>query len=192
MPPLRPRGFTLIEMLIAMAVAGILLALAGPSFREAIDANRLTSNANELTAAVQLARAEAIRHNRRVTLCRTEDGSACSAASSTWPGWILFVDTDGDGVRDATEPVIKSGVFDASLVVKSSPNITALTERINFRGDGLARAADNQTLLVGTLAVCVAALQPAENVRDVSLASGSRTHVGRRNGAGACAAPADS
>lgn len=192
MPSLRPRGFTLIEMLIALAVAGILLALAGPNFREAIDANRLTSTANELTAALQLARAEAIRQNRRVVLCRTEDGSSCSAASSTWPGWILFADTDANGVRGAAEPVIKSGVFDASLLVKSSPNISALAERINFRGDGLARAADNQTLLAGTLAVCVAAPKPADNVRDVSLASGSRTRVGRRNGAGACGVPADS
>ncbi|MDP1900257.1 MAG: GspH/FimT family pseudopilin [Rubrivivax sp.] len=192
MPPVRSHGFTLIELMVTVAVAGILLALAGPGFREAIHANRLGSAANELVAAVQLARAEAIRSNRRVTLCRSADGSACDATSSTWPGWILFVDTNADGVRAAAEPVIKSGVFDIALVVKSSARITALTERINFRGDGLARAADNQTLLAGTLAVCVAATQPAENVRDVSLASGSRTRVGRRNGGGACGVPADS
>jgi type IV fimbrial biogenesis protein FimT len=192
MMPLRRRGLTLIELLMALAVAGILLAIAGPSFREALQANRLTSAANELTAAVQLARAEAIRNNRRVTLCRSTDGSACDGTSSTWPGWILFVDLDADGVRDNNEPLVKSGTFEAPLVVKSSANITALTERITFRGDGTARASDGQTLLAGTLALCVESLLPAENVREVSLASGSRTHVQRRNGAGACSTPANS
>jgi type IV fimbrial biogenesis protein FimT len=192
MKPLHRCGLTLIELLMALAVAGILLAIAGPSFREAIQANRLTSAANELTAAVQLARAEAIRNNRRVTLCRSTDSSSCDGSTSIWPGWIVFVDVDGDGVRDNSEATIKSGNFDTTLVVKSSANITALTERITFRGDGTARASDGQTLLAGTLAICVAALLPAENVRDLSLASGSRTHVQRRNGAGACSTPPNS
>jgi type IV fimbrial biogenesis protein FimT len=78
------------------------------------------------------------------------------------------------------------------VVVKSSANITAVNEQITFRGDGTARGSDSQTLLTGTLAVCVATTQPAENVHDVSLAFGSRTAVRRRNGAGVCSTPGDS
>jgi type IV fimbrial biogenesis protein FimT len=192
MMPLRRRGLTLIELMMAVAVAAILMAIAGPSFREAIDKNRLSSAASELTSAVQLARAEAVRGNRRAILCRSADGSACDASASTWSGWILFIDTNANGTRDVAEPVIKSASFDAPLVVISSPNISALGERITFRGDGTARGADGQSLLTGTLAVCVAASLPAENVRLVSLAFGSRTTVGRLNGGGLCAAPADS
>ena len=183
--PRRARGLTLI-------VGAVLLAMAAPSFQQALGKNRLSSAASEVTGAVQLARAEAIRNNRRVTLCRSEDGSACSASSSTWPGWILFVDTDSDGVRDSNEPVIKAGTFDSPLRALSSANLTAAGERITFRGDGTARASNGQSLLTGTLSVCLPASEPADNVRDVSLAFGSRTAVRRRNAAGACNTPGDS
>jgi type IV fimbrial biogenesis protein FimT len=192
MTTLRHRGFTLIELMIALAVAGVLMALAAPSFQQSLAGNRLSSGASELAGAVQLARSEAIRANRRVTLCRSEDGSACSGAASTWPGWILFVDTDGNGVRDVGEPVVKAGTFDAPLQVLSSTNLTALGESITFRGDGIARAANGTTLLAATLAVCLPVLQPAENVREINLAFGSRTSLRRRNTLGACAVPANS
>ncbi|MBP6764888.1 MAG: GspH/FimT family pseudopilin [Rubrivivax sp.] len=192
MMPLRNRGLTLIELMMAVAVAAVLMAIAGPSFQQALNRNRLASVANELTGAVQLARAEAVRANRRVTLCSSSDGSACTSATNTWAGWILFVDTDGDGSRDSGEAVVKSGTFDAPVVVKSSANITAADEQITFRGDGTARGTDDQTLLTGTLAVCVATTQPATNVHAVTLAFGSRTSVIHRDGAGACATPSDS
>ena len=192
MTSLRHRGLTLIELMIALAVAGVLLALAGPSFQQALGKNRLSSTASEFTGAVQLARAEAIRQNRRVTLCRSTDGSACDSTGSTWPGWIVFVDLDSDGVRDNNEPIVKAGTIAAPVLALSSASVTAAGERITFRGDGTARGADGQSLLTGIVALCVPVADPAENVRDVSLAFGSRTAVRRRNGGGACNAPANS
>ncbi|MBL8315365.1 MAG: GspH/FimT family pseudopilin [Rubrivivax sp.] len=191
MNSLQSRGLTLIELMMTIAIAAILLAVAAPSFQQAINGNRLGSAVNELASAINLARAEAVRQNRRAVLCRSVDGSACDGTSSNWRGWIVFVDTDADGVRDAGEPVIKSGTFDQNLVVTSSANIAAVNERISFRADGTARGADNVTLLTGMLAVCMATALPAENVRDLSLAFGSRTAVRRRNGGGACGVPND-
>ncbi len=198
-PPPRPirtpqvlRGLTLIELMIAVAIGAILLALAAPSFKQALGKNRLSSAASELTGAVQLARAEAIRNNRRVTLCRSEDGSACSAVSSTWPGWIVFVDSNSDGVRNSSEPVVKSGTFDSPVRALSSASLSSAGERITFRSDGLARATDGLSLLAGTLSVCLPATDPAENVRDMSLAFGSRTLVRKRNAGGVCSTPSDS
>ena len=185
------RGMTLIELMIAITVAAILLALAAPSFRQALGKSRLSSAASELTSAVQLARSEAIRNNRRVTLCRSEDSSACSSASNDWPGWIVFVDLNGDGVRNSNEPVVKSGTVGGPVQALSSPNLSAAGERITFRGDGTARTANGQSLMTGTLSVCLPATDPADNVRDVSLAFGSRTVVRKRNSGGACATPAD-
>lgn len=190
--PSRTRGLTLIELTIGLAVAALLLTLAGPSFQTAVNNGRLSSAASEFIAAVQLARSEAIRANRRVVLCRSVDGSACDSTSATWPGWIMFTDLDADGVRDANEPLIKVGSFDAPVVATSSAAITSLSQAIVFRGDGTARASDGISLLTGTLAVCMPTLEPGQNVRAVTLASGTRTSVRRINAGGACAAPADS
>jgi type IV fimbrial biogenesis protein FimT len=186
------RGLTLIELMMTIAIAAILLAVAAPGFQQTLNGNRLSSAVNELASAINLARAEAVRQNRRGVLCRSVDGSACDGTNSSWGGWIVFVDVDADGVRDAAEPVIKSGTFDPSLAVTSSANIAGVNERISFRADGTARAADNVTLLTGMLAVCMTTTLPAENVRDLSLAFGSRTAVRRRNGGGACGTPNDS
>ena len=185
------RGLTLIELMIALAVGAILMSLAAPSFRQALGKSRLSSTASELTGAVQLARAEAIRNNRRVVLCRSEDGSACSSSASSWPGWIVFVDNNGDGIRNNGEVLVKTGTIDSPLTTLSSAAVTATGERITFRGDGTARAFNGQSLLAGTLSVCLTATDPADNVRDVSLAFGSRTSVRRRNAAGACNTPSD-
>ena len=192
MKPLQSRGMTLIELMMAIAIAAILLAVAAPSFQQALNGNRLGSAANELASAINLARAEAVRQNRRAVLCRSTDDSACDGTASRWPGWIVFVDADNDGVRDAGEPVIKSGRFSTDLVVTSSANIAGVNERISFRADGTARGADNVTLLTGMLAVCMTTSLPPQNVRDLSLAFGSRTAVRRRNGGGACGTPNDS
>ena len=195
LPAARPRavlrGLTLIELMVAIAVAAVLLSLAAPNFQQAVAKNRLSTAASELTGAIQLARAEAIRNNRRVTLCRSEDGSACSTASTPWPGWIVFVDSDGDGTRDNNEPVVKAGTIDGQVQLLSSAALTANGERITFRGDGTARASNGQSLRAGTLSVCLPLLDPPENVRDVSLAFGSRTVVHKRNSGGACSTPGD-
>lgn len=190
--PSAVRGFTLVELMVALAMLAVLMAVAAPDFREAAARARITGAANELLAAVQLARTEAVRQNQRVVLCKSADGSACSTATGAWAGWIVFEDKDNDGVRDTDEPVIKSGTFDSPVTVLPSAAITSLSQRMVFRGDGLARASDNRTLLAASLAVCVAVPRPTENVRDVLIGGGSRTSLRRRAGAGACTTPADS
>lgn len=189
-PLLRERGLTLIELMISLAVLGVTLALAGPSFEQAINGNRLSSAAGEVIGALQLARSEAVRNNRRVVLCRSDDGSACSATNASWAGWIVFVDTDSDGVRDSTEPVVKAGTIANNLKLLPSAAVVGLSQSITFRADGTARNAAGQ-LVNGSLAVCLPTTRPAENVRHISLAFGSRTAVRRRDAGGSCSAPTD-
>lgn len=64
----RPGGFTLVELLVTLAVLAILLALAVPSFNDLIDRSRLTSAADTLYADLQFARSEAIRNNQNVVV----------------------------------------------------------------------------------------------------------------------------
>ena len=187
----RRRGFTLVELMVTLSVAAILLAIAAPSFDDAVGTSRLSGTVSELSSAVQLARSEAIRRNRRATLCRSDDGSTCSSGAGSWGGWIVFVDADSSGQRDGTETVVKSGSFGSPLQLLPSAAITALNNRITFRGDGIARNSDGFTLLNATLAVCVAAVRPAQNVREFNLAFGTRATLRQRDGGGACTAPED-
>ena len=85
------RGFTIIELLVAMVVAAILLGLAVPSFREAVLSSRLTGYANDLVASVQIARSEAIKRNAEVTLCASADGATCAEDVGWQVGWIILV-----------------------------------------------------------------------------------------------------
>jgi type IV fimbrial biogenesis protein FimT len=82
-------GFTLIEVMITIAIAAILLGVAIPSFSEIIASNRLTTNVNELVTALNLARSEAIKRGQQVTVRRK--GNISGAWES---GWDVFVDKD--------------------------------------------------------------------------------------------------
>lgn len=96
------RGFTLLELMITIVIAGILLAIAIPSMHDTIVQNRLTANVNEFIGAATFARSEAIKRGRPVTLCRSVNAESgtdkCITTasgdydSSDWgSGWIVIV-----------------------------------------------------------------------------------------------------
>jgi type IV fimbrial biogenesis protein FimT len=113
------RGFTLWELMVAVTVAGIVLGLGVPSFREFQRNNAMTSAVNEFVTGVLLARAEAVKRQVPVTLCATPDATAeppsCDLAGSNG-AFIVFVDengngnpadaTDGNAEVDPAEPVV--------------------------------------------------------------------------------------
>jgi len=85
------RGFTLPELLTAMAVTGVALSLAVPSMNSAITGQRSATAINSLVGTLYLARSTATTRNQPVTLCPSDDGLRCS--DSAWAqGWIVFVD----------------------------------------------------------------------------------------------------
>lgn len=85
---IRMHGFTLVELMVTVVVIGILALVAVPAMTSMINNSQVTSQASELTAALQLARSEAIRRNAPVTLCPSTDGSTC-ASSASWTGWVV-------------------------------------------------------------------------------------------------------
>ncbi len=91
-PQLWCRGFTLIELMVTLAVLAIVVAMAAPSFNSMIANNRSSGMATELTAALNFARSEAIKRVKPVSICPSSDGVACLTGAD-WPkGWLVFVD----------------------------------------------------------------------------------------------------
>ncbi len=178
-------GFTLVELMVTIAVLAILLAIAIPSFNGLLSAGRLTSTSNELVAALQMARAESIRRNKRAIVCGSSDGADC-AASSSWSGWLVFVDADGNGAPAAGE-IIQRGEVRDPVTLLSSSSVT--NSKVAFRSDGFARKDGTSELLSGKFRTCIATSTPTNNMIDIELISGSRVLSTKGNGGGACAAP---
>jgi type IV fimbrial biogenesis protein FimT len=99
-PRLRALGFSMVESLVATAIAGVLAAASLPRFAEALDRQRLTATTNELVLAVNLARAEATARKTRVAI-------APRARDDWTSGWRVFVDENGNGRFDTGEHIVR-------------------------------------------------------------------------------------
>ena len=91
----RQNGFTLVELMVTVAVLAIVAAIAFPSFQGTLRSNRVASANNEVLGLLSLARSEAIRSNRGGGVCGSSDGASCDGSWSA--GMLAFTDTDGDG-----------------------------------------------------------------------------------------------
>lgn len=103
MPPVRQAGFTLVELMITLAVLAVLLAIGLPNFQQSLRNNRVATTTNDMIAAISLARSEAIRNTRGGAICASANGTTCIADWSQ--GWIVWRDGDGNGVPGAGEIV---------------------------------------------------------------------------------------
>ncbi len=104
-------GFTLYELLITMLVLGVVLAVGIPNMNAFTANNRITASANDLHASFLLGRSEAARSKANITICASAnslDAPNADCGGEFEDGWIVFEDTDGDVIRDAGEPLLRS------------------------------------------------------------------------------------
>lgn len=168
----KQNGFTLIELLIGMALMAIVLAIGVPSFQTTIENNRLATQANDFISALNIARSESAKRGTRVTVCKSSDGSSCSAGAAGYEvGWIIFVDVDGNGARSAgSEELLKRGYGLASGYTLRGSAANAIDEFITFRPSGRSSATGT-----GKFALCKDG-QSAKS-RTVVVEYTGRTHV---------------
>jgi type IV fimbrial biogenesis protein FimT len=100
MPIRKVTGFTLIELVVTVAIAAIVLTIGVPSFQQLIADNRITAQVNQFVTSLNIARSEAVKRNSRVRVCKSSDGATCAASGDWQQGWMVFSDLDNDGTVD--------------------------------------------------------------------------------------------
>lgn len=139
-------GFTLIELMVTLAVAAILLTMAVPSFTDLLKNNRLVTVTNDLVAAANLARSEAIKFGRNATVCVSSNSMTaaptCTGGADWTQGWLVWVDADGSGGITAGE---ERRVGDS--LAGSTTTLTGTVAQFSYDSTG---AADTQA----TFTIC--------------------------------------
>lgn len=105
----RLAGFTLIELVVVIAIVAVLLALATPYFGNAALNGQLTGLANTLVATMSQARGEAIKRNATATLCMSSDGATCTTTGGWEQGWILKAMVSGTDTVLHSQPAAPGG-----------------------------------------------------------------------------------
>jgi type IV fimbrial biogenesis protein FimT len=122
-PPLsgRRRGFSLIELMVTIAVAVILIGLGAPHLVQNLRTQEVRAARDELTAALHLAEIEASRRGGNVVLRRKTACDVTLGGDADWHcGYILFADTNANGSRDAGETLLKDITLGGAMRLQHS------------------------------------------------------------------------
>jgi len=128
--------------MVVLAIAGILVAAVLPAFRGVIANNRITTHSNLLMASLNLARAESVKRNDTVAVCKSSSGTACTSTAAGWEeGWLVFADRDNDAVVDVGERIVLvQGSIDG-VSIRSAD--TTFANALSYRADGSASDTDS-------------------------------------------------
>ena len=134
--PLQVEGFTLVELLVSIAVLAILLALAVPSFQNMIMNNRITAKTDALSAALNYARNIALTQNVNVLACPFSAVNSTACGGNWQSGWIIV-----------SQPASGAAVlFQSNAAGPNDPSVSATATNVTFDTRGLATTQSNFTI----------------------------------------------
>jgi type IV fimbrial biogenesis protein FimT len=178
--PIRPhpisrrlRGFTLIELLAVLAIASVLLGAGVPALNGLIARTKLTSATNDLFASMIMARSEAAKRHARVAMCKSADGAGCTAAGGWEQGWIVFHDTNNDGLHQAGEEIVWRAPA-LSKDVRLSGNLN-VAKYVSYAPTGETKLAGG-AFQAGTITLCNQSLK-REEARQIVISASGRPRV---------------
>lgn len=174
------RGFTLLELLIVLAVAAVIMGVAVPSMAGMIRSSRLTAAHNEFLSSLYLLRSEAAKRNRTMKMCRTASvvpPQCATGSAGGWDqGWAIWADADNDD-RIGTSEVLVSVRQALGRGVRLSGNGT-LANRIAYRSTGAPAGFNN-----GTFTLCV---EGGAAKKQIIISAAGRVRTKELRGAGDC------
>jgi len=139
------RGFTVVELMVVVAIVAIFLALAVPSYNGVITQNRMASEINDLANAMSLARSGAIRQGVNVTICASTNPTAakpsCSGNSNWSTGWILFTDVASNQTYNTSSGDTLLGIHGA---LQNNDTLTGSTGAVGAYSGSVASVTFNR------------------------------------------------
>lgn len=169
-------GFTLIELMVTLAIAAVLLTIAAPSMTAFKRNSELTSLSNTLLSAVNTARGEALKRNRAAYVTPSD-------GKNSWAvGWIVFVDKNNNQVFDdeATDLLVFRQAAPASYFsITGSGTVTENPAYIRFDASGYPKLKSNMS---GNLTFTItrndlSSSDLLENTRRLKISSVGRTRI---------------
>lgn len=164
----RQRGFTLTELMAAGSIMIVLAAVAAPNYASLLDALALRTATDELFAAVQYTRAQALARNTRVLLAPLgEEGDWAD-------GWAVFIDSDDDRrPGEGDEIILQRGPLKPGIVARAAFSTQPSPPYIAYNSTGRACAATNSMIArFGSLT-----LQQGDAVRRIKISMLGRARV---------------
>ena len=133
------QGFTLVELIVTVAIAALVITVGVPGFQTVINNNRMAANVNEFISVISITRSEAVKRRSTIKLCaKSTTVRECDVNASDWSnGWLVFIDTDNDDFADNNVDVNGDGTADEDELIREGDS---LEDILSLTSDGFTAA----------------------------------------------------